>query len=139
MKKLLILLITFAFVLILPACAAFAEAAQPPAPAVDLTPIFQALIALLASLITAKVIPYIKSKTSKDQLSAMLATVKILVYAAEQLYGAGQGDQKLAYVEKALQAQGYKLDTQLIKEMIESQVHELTLDQVTVGAKDTTT
>jgi len=108
---------------------AMAEGATPAAPAIDLTPVFQALIALLAALITAKVIPWIKSKISKDQQLAMMATVKILVFAAEQIYGAGQGDKKLAWVEATLQAQGYSLNTELIKETIEAQVQELTLAQ----------
>ena len=130
MKKLLILILTFAFILMLPVYA-LAETAQSPAPAVDLTPIFQALIALLAALITAKVIPWIKSKISNEHQMAMMATVKIMVYAAEQIYGAGRGDQKLAWVENALKEQGYKLDTKMIKGLIEAQVKELTMAQDT--------
>lgn len=96
---------------------------------IDLTQIVQALVALLAAIITVKVIPWIKSKATNEQQAGMLATIKVLVYAAEQLYGAGKGDEKLAWVEASLQAQGYSLDTSLIKGMIESQVKELTLAQ----------
>jgi len=97
--------------------------------AIDLTPIFQALIALLAALITAKVIPWIKSKISNEQQLAMMATVRIMVYAAEQIYGSNHGDEKLAWVENALKEQGYKLDTKMIKGLIEAQVKELTMAQ----------
>ena len=55
--------------------------------AIDLTPIFQAIIALLAALVTYKLIPWIKSKTTESQQKNMRALVKVLVYAAEQLYG----------------------------------------------------
>lgn len=126
MKKFLIILVVF--VLTLPILA-YAEATAPTMQPIDLTPIFQALITLLATVITVKVIPWIKSKTTNEQQAALLATVKTLVYAAEQLYGAGKGIEKLAWVETTLQAKGYMLDTDLIKEMIESQVRELTMKQ----------
>lgn len=77
---------------------------------IDLTPILQAVIALLAAIITAKLIPWIKSKTTAQQQSALLATVRILVYAAEQLYGAGKGDEKLDYVCNQLRERGYEVN-----------------------------
>ena len=132
MKRILIMVFVAALVLMMALpLAAFAEEVPPAVPAVDLTPIFQALIALLAALITAKVIPWIKSKISNEQQLAMMATVRIMVYAAEQIYGAGRGDQKLAWVEGALKEQGYKLDTKMIKGLIEAQVKELTMAQDT--------
>ena len=45
-----------------------------------------------------KVIPWLKSKTTKEQQDYLLATARMLVYAAEQLYGAGKGDTKMQYV-----------------------------------------
>lgn len=89
---------------------------------IDLTSIVQAFIALLAALITAKVIPWIKSKTTTQQQILLNATVGILVAAAEQLYGAGKGPEKLAYVEAELNKRGFKLDTAAI----EAAVRELT-------------
>ena len=49
---------------------------------VDLTPIFQAVIALLAALVTYKLIPWIKSKTDKNKQDNIAAAAKIAVYAA---------------------------------------------------------
>lgn len=82
---------------------------------IDLTPIFQAIIALLAALVTYKVIPWIKSKTTKSQQEILLATVKTFVFAAEQLYGAGNGAEKLAFVKAKLQQQGFDVDTSVIE------------------------
>ena len=53
---------------------------------IDLTPIFQAVIALLAALITYKLIPWIKSRTTKQQQENLYAAARIAVYAAEQLF-----------------------------------------------------
>ena len=68
--------------------------------AIDLTPVFQAIISLAVALVTYKLIPWIKARTDEKQQNLLQATVKILVFAAEQMYGAGKGEEKLDYVIK---------------------------------------
>ena len=92
---------------------------------IDLTPIFQAIIALLCALITYKLIPWIKSKTTKQQQENLEAAARIAVYAAEQLYGAGNGDKKLEYAREALLAAGYDLNTEIIRAAVESAVRSM--------------
>ena len=48
----------------------------------DLTPIFNAVIALLAALVTAFVIPWLKRKTSAQEREDLLRWVEIAVAAA---------------------------------------------------------
>ena len=74
---------------------------------IDLTPIIQAIIALLASIVTYKLIPWLKARTTAEQQSMMRAAVKTLVFAAEQIYGAGQGAEKLDFVIRQLENQGF--------------------------------
>ncbi len=93
---------------------------------IDLTPIFQAVIALLAALITYKLIPWIKSRTTKQQQENLYAAARIAVYAAEQLFGAGQGEEKLDYAIAALKRAGYDVDKQLVRETIEEIVNSMT-------------
>ena len=93
---------------------------------IDLTPIFQAVIALLAALITYKLIPWIKSRTTKQQQENLYAAARIAVYAAEQLFGAGQGEEKLDYAIAALKRAGYDIDKQLVRETIEEIVNSMT-------------
>ena len=92
---------------------------------IDLTPIFQAIIALLASLITYKLIPLIKSKTTANQQSNLAAAAKIAVYAAEQIFGDGKGDQKFEYARNALAGSGYNLSASALSDAIEKAVLEL--------------
>ena len=92
---------------------------------IDLTPIFQAVISLLAALITFKLIPWVKSKTTEKQQETLYAAARIAVYAAEQLYGAGQGDEKFQYVKEALEAAGFKLDGTLAYQAIENAVYQM--------------
>ena len=77
---------------------------------IDLTPIIEAIIGLLAAIITWKVIPWIKARTTAEQQAMLRATVRTLVYAAEQIYGAGKGAEKMKYVAAQLAAKGYTVD-----------------------------
>ena len=91
---------------------------------IDLTPIFEAIIALVAALVTYKVIPWIKAKTTESQQAILMATVRTLVYAAEQLYGAGKGKEKFTYVRQKLQEKGFDIDV----DAIEAAVKEITIE-----------
>lgn len=82
---------------------------------IDLTTLANALIALLAAVITAFVIPWLRAKTTVQQRELLQSVVKSLVYAAEQIFGAGRGEDKLQYVVDRLKAQGYTVDLALIE------------------------
>lgn len=77
---------------------------------IDITPIIEAIIALLATIITVKVIPWIKAKTTNEQQKKIKAAVRTAVFAAEQVYGAGHGKEKLNYAAKYLRKHGYEVD-----------------------------
>ena len=104
---------------------ALAEAVDPaPAlPDIDLTPLFQAVIAFLAALVSYKMVPWIQARTTAQQQEMLRAAVSVTVYAAEQLYGAGAGKEKLMYVKGQLARKGYHVDI----DEIEAAVKGLTL------------
>lgn len=93
---------------------------------IDLTPIFQAVLALLAALITYKLVPWIKARTTDQQQQNLVAAAKIAVYAAEQIFGSGHGEEKLQYAIDALKRAGYNVDTQLVREAVENAVKFMT-------------
>ncbi len=92
---------------------------------VDLTGIFEALIALVSSIVTVFLIPWLKTKLTNEQLNKAHSIVQIGVFAAEKLYGAGRGAEKFAYVEELLSAKKIKLDTKTLTAMIEAEVKKL--------------
>ena len=85
---------------------------------IDLTPIVQAVITLIAAIITTKLIPWIKAKTTVEQQNMIRAAVVTLVFAAEQIYGAGRGSEKLEYVKAKLIEKGYDVDVDEIEAVI---------------------
>ena len=92
----------------------------------DITPIVEAIIALIGTVITVILIPYIKSKTNVEQQKEIYAWVQIAVAAAEQIYkGIGRGEEKKQYVLDWLNQQGIKVNSDEIDAMIESAVHQL--------------
>ena len=92
---------------------------------IDLTPILQAILALMAALITYKLIPWIKAKTSQEQQNLLLSVTSVLVFAAEQLYGAGRGEEKLDYVIGELEERGFTADRAAIEAVIRDYADKL--------------
>lgn len=92
----------------------------------NITPIIEAVCALLAVVITVFIIPYIKSKTTAQQQEEINAWVKIAVSAAEQIYvGSGRGAEKKEYVLAWLNEHGLTVDESKLDAMIEAAVYEL--------------
>ncbi len=93
---------------------------------IDLTPLFNALITLIAAAVTAFLIPWLRSRTTAAQREELLAWAAIAVRAAEQLYtGSGRGEEKKRYVLTFLAEHGYTLDTASLDALIESTVQQL--------------
>lgn len=91
----------------------------------NITPIINAVIALIAALVSAFVIPWIKKKAAACDLEQMQSWTRIAVAAAEQLYTALQGDVKKQYVMKYLAEKGYNVSDEDIENTIESEVLRL--------------
>lgn len=93
---------------------------------IDYTDIIQAVITLLATLITTFLIPYIRKKLSAEKLEELKKWVAIAVNAAEQLYGSKTGQQKKEYVLSFLLDKGIVFDAAEVATMIEAEVYKLT-------------
>ena len=92
----------------------------------NITPVVNAVIALVAAVITAFVIPWIKSKTTAAQREEINAWVKTAVTAAEQIFTEpGMGKAKKAYVLKFLEEKNLKIDEESVNLMIESAVKNM--------------
>lgn len=91
----------------------------------DVTTIVNAVIALIAAVVTAFVIPWIKSKTTAQQREDMIAWVKIAVSAAEQIFGEKKGAEKKQYVLNFLEENGFSVDDESVNAAIEAAVKQL--------------
>ena len=110
---------------------------------IDLTQIILAVATLIFGILMRYVIPAVKQKLSDNQLEFLRIAVKTAVYAAEQLYGSKQGQEKLKYVIDLLYQQGYVIDKNKVEDsiraLIESAVKELSLEQAIAGSKEPST
>lgn len=92
----------------------------------DITPVVNGIIALIAAVVTAFVIPWIKSKTTATQREEINAWVRIAVTAAEQIYsGVGKGKEKKKYVLDFLAEKNLRVDEESVDLMIESAVKNM--------------
>ena len=93
---------------------------------IDITPVVNAVIALTATVVSVSLIPWIKSKTTAQQRSELVAWAKIGVAAAEQIYvGQGRGDEKKQYVLEFLKSKGFDLNEESVNNAIEAAVKQL--------------
>lgn len=93
----------------------------------DLTEICVGIISLICLIAARYFIPWIKEKLGLEKLTKAQKWVTIAVKAAEQLAIAGkiEKEKKKEHVIKFLEKKGFKLDLDLIEELIEAAVLEL--------------
>ena len=104
---------------------------------IDLTGIVNAIIALLAALITYRLVPWIKAKTTNEQQVYIRALVKAGVYAAEQVYQAeGMGAEKMEYVRTFLQSHGFDVNVTEIEAAVSEYINPPYAGQVTLDVTD---
>lgn len=102
---------------------------------IDLTPIVQSIIGVVTVLITYYLIPYLKTKLSKEKQDDFDKWVRIAVQAAEQLLKATDptGEKRKKYVLDFLKKKGYTIDMDNVEAAIEAAVYELNLAEKAVG------
>lgn len=84
------------------------------------------VIAIVGAVVTYVLIPYIKSKTTKDQQDNIKTWVNIAVQAAEQLMdGPGMGENKKLFVLNFLRNKGITLSENQLDILIESAVYQI--------------
>ena len=92
---------------------------------IDLTPIYNAVIALAAACVSVVFIPWLRRKTDEQEREELLCWVEIAVAAAQQLYHEKAGAERKAYVLDFLERKGYRVDTAEIDSAIEAAVLKL--------------
>lgn len=100
---------------------------------IDITPILNAAIALIGAVVTAFLIPWIKSKTSAAQREDLMGWAKIGVAAAEQLFvGQGRGKEKKAAVLEFLKDKGFTVNMDSVNNAIEAAVKLLNAGELVI-------
>ena len=93
---------------------------------IDITSIVNAVIALLAAVVSTFLVPWIKGKVEAQKLEKIMDWVTIAVSAAEQIYNeSGMGEKKKQYVLDFLKDKGLTVDINSVDAMIEAAVYGL--------------
>ena len=101
---------------------------------INLTPLFEAVIAVLGAIVARYLVPWIKSKTTAQQRETMLSAIHTAVYGAEKMGFDKAGKDKLDMVCDLMRMQGYDVDSNVILNAIEAEVEALNLKQAAVHA-----
>ena len=92
---------------------------------IDFTPLVEALITLAAMAITVFLIPWLRERYGTEKLAKAQGWVQVAVLAAEKLYGAGKGDEKLAYVENFLEEHNIILDMDALRALVNAEIKKM--------------
>lgn len=88
------------------------------------------VISILGVIMTYMIVPFLKSKTSKEQRETIMFWVSVAVSAAEQIFNErGMGEEKKKFVVGFLVEKGIKVSLDELDVLIESAVKELNLVQ----------
>ena len=101
---------------------------------IDLTPILQAVIILIGSLVTYKLVPWIRSKTTDQQFINLKSAANIAVYAAEQIFSSNDSEKKLEYAIEQVTKYGFNVDTETIRAAVEQAVYEMKAEKELTSA-----
>ena len=94
---------------------------------IDLTEVIETIIGLMVMLAMRYIIPWIRAKLTDEQEAGLATIIEIAVMAAEKIYGAKQGDTKLAYVQEYLAARGIHVDTMRLKAYVNAAIKKMEL------------
>ena len=93
---------------------------------IDLTPIVEAIIALLAAVITAYALPWLKAKLGNEKFNQLSSWAAVAVQAAEEIFAYSEaGAEKKAYVTQFISEIGLKPDNESLDKLIEAEVYKL--------------
>jgi len=82
---------------------------------INLTHIMIAVLELIAVLITCRLIPWIKARTTNEQQQSLAAAIRVAVFAAEQIFGASHGPEKMDYALTYLRGKGFDVDSREVE------------------------
>lgn len=102
----------------------------------NITQILLGIIIIIGGIISGFVIPYLRTHMTSEQIGILTGIAQTVVYAAEKIFGAKMGPDKLAYalnLAKALLAKkNLSFDEDVIRAAIEAQVQQLGFDKAAV-------
>ena len=96
---------------------------------IDITQIVIAVIGLVSAVITSVIVPLVKAKTTANQQVIIASLSRTAVLAAQQLYGAEEGQKKKeyasAYVEQLMKKHGITLSSVEVSTAVEAALKEI--------------
>ena len=102
----------------------------------NITQIILGLIFILGGVVSLFVVPYLKTHMTAEQISILAGIAQTVVYAAEKIFGAKMGEDKLAYAmslaKKLLEKKNLSFDEDVVRAAIEAQVQQLGFDKAAV-------
>ena len=99
----------------------------------NITQILLGIIILIGGAISLFVVPYLRAHMTAEQISILTGIAQTVVYAAEKIFGAKMGKDKLEYAlnlaKSLLSKKGLTFDEDVVRAAIEAQVQQLGINK----------
>ncbi len=96
----------------------------------SLTPIVEAVFALMTAILTAYALPWLKAKLGNEQFTTLASWVAIAVRSAEEIFNyPDAGKEKKAYVKEFIGNRGIDADEETVDNLIEAEVYSIQNDR----------
>ena len=92
---------------------------------IDLTPIINTGITLIALVLAATLVPWLKSKLSAQQTDSLIKWAEIAAAAAQQLYWDLDGEARKQHALELLAEKGFDINTAEVQNALEAAVLKL--------------
>jgi len=92
---------------------------------IDLTPIINAVIAILGAVATCYIVPWIKEHTTAKERENLLFWAEIAVKSAQQLYYQLDGRARKEHAREILRQHGFDVDDPSVDAALEAEVLKL--------------
>lgn len=91
----------------------------------NLTPVFNALITLIFTLLTVFLVPWIKANLTAKQTDQLVKWAEIAAAAAQQLYWSFDGETRKQHALELLAEKGFDIDSAEVQNALEAAVLKL--------------
>ena len=92
---------------------------------IDLTPLINVLVALIAALALRYILPWVSANTTAKQRENLVKWAEIAVAAAQQMFYQQNGTERLEYALDLMESRGFDIDDAAVRDAIEAAVLKL--------------
>lgn len=91
----------------------------------NIASILLSVLSIVMTFLAAFLVHVMQTRLTGEQQETILTLVHIAVYAAEKLFGSGEGAEKFRYVQNLLKKLGLTVDRDMLDALVNAELQEM--------------